>query len=113
MSKKPAKSKLLMPNLPNELPLASINELREEDSVALSLIQDCTLGTQTAANVAISQVLFKNVVFNSVHWPALKLTDTVFDQCDLSNVDFTHCFMDRVQLTNCKLGKGLGTVVVS
>jgi Uncharacterized low-complexity proteins len=103
MVQKSAQSKLLAPNLPPELPLVHINEFHDEDRVQRSLIQDCALEAQTAENIAISQVIFKNVDFNRLHWPYAKLTDTVFEQCDLSNVDFSQCFMDRVQLTNCKL----------
>ncbi|QDR79538.1 pentapeptide repeat-containing protein [Sporomusa termitida] len=103
MVKKSAKSKLLSPNLPPKLSLAHNTEFHDEDCVRLSIIQDCTFETQTAENIAIDQVLFKNVDFNHLHWPCAKLTDTVFEQCDLSNVDFGQCFMDRVRLTNCKL----------
>ena len=103
MVKKSVEFKPLTPNLPSQLPLVQINEFYDEDCVKLSLIQDCAFEAQTAENIAISQVLFKNVVFNHLHWPNVKLTDTVFEQCDLSNVDFSQCFMDRVQLINCKL----------
>lgn len=98
-----AKSKVIAPNLPQELPLVHINTFHEEDYVKLCLIQDDTFADQNATNIAISQVLFKNVVFNDIHWPFTKITDTIFENCDLSNVDFSQCFMDRVRLTNCKL----------
>lgn len=103
MVKTLAKSKLIPPNLPHELPLTHITAFHDEDCTKLSLIQDCTFEAQNATNIAFSQVLFKNVVFNCIHWPLAKITDTIFEKCDLSNVDFSQCFMDRVRLTNCKL----------
>ncbi|WP_094602980.1 hypothetical protein SPSIL_040840 [Sporomusa silvacetica DSM 10669] len=97
------KTKLKAPNLPQQLPLVHIHDFHDEDCVKLSLIQDCTFEAQNATNIVVSQVLFKNVVFNYTHWPFAKITDTIFEKCDLSNVNFSQCFMDRVRLTNCKL----------
>lgn len=103
MIQKSVKSKLLAPNLPDKLPLAHINEFHDEDRVKLSLIKDCTFKAQNAANIDVSQVLFKNIIFNRIHWPFAKITDAIFEKCDLSNVDFSQCFMDRVRFNNCKL----------
>lgn len=103
MVKKTTESKPVAPDLPCELPLTHKAEFHDEDCVKLSLIQECTFETQTAENIIVNQVIFKNVDFNRLHWPCVQLTDTVFEQCDLSNVDFTQCSMDRVQLINCKL----------
>jgi uncharacterized protein YjbI with pentapeptide repeats len=101
--KKSVEHLLLAPNLPPNLPLSQMNQFHDEDNVELSLIQDCTIEVQSAENLKINQVVFKNVVFKNVHWPGVKLTDTVFEQCDLSNIDFSQCNMDRVKLINCKL----------
>jgi len=103
MAKKDAEKQPIGPNLPSQLSLAQTSRFDDEECVELSLIQDCAMEEQTADNIVVSQVMFKNVVFTGVRWPNAKITDTVFEQSDLSNADFSRCFMERVQFRNCKM----------
>ncbi|MBP2649961.1 MAG: Pentapeptide repeat (8 copies) [Firmicutes bacterium] len=103
MYKKSAKPKITEPNLPSDLPLLGVDSIQDEEVIELGLIQDSRIPFQTAENIVISQAIFRNVAFNHISLPNAKLTDIIFEKCDLSNVDFSQCFMDRVRLNNCKL----------
>ena len=71
-----------------------IIELSEEnildDAVfSCGTINDCTLDDYHAERMTFKHVIFHNVVFNKIKFKQIDLMGVRFQNCDLSNVDFS------------------------
>jgi len=95
--------KITVPHIPQKLSQVEVTMFHDEEYIHDCLIENCTIDEHQAMNIDISQVVFRNVVFNHICWPFAKITDAIFERCDLSNMNFNEGFMDQVQLTSCKL----------
>lgn len=95
--------KITVPHIPQKLSQVEVTMFQDEEYIHDCLIENCTIDEHEAMNIDISQVVFRNVIFNHSCWPFAKITDTIFEGCDLSNMNFNEGFMDRVQLKNCRV----------
>ena len=98
------KSTIQAPKLPRVLDhLIWNDELEEEGYIRNAKFQNCNIESQNTKKVIWDSVVFSNVIFIGSSFPFAELTDVVFEECDLSNVDFSESILHRVVIKNCKL----------
>lgn len=98
------KSTIQAPKLPRVLDhLIWNDELEEEGYIRNGKFQNCNIESQNTKKVIWDSVVFSNVTFVGSSFPFAELTDVVFEECDLSNVDFSESILHRVVIKNCKL----------
>ena len=78
------------PKLTEHLPEANFQMIYEEDPPSLfhGHLTDCTISDVEIERPDFSKMWFKNVLFQNVSFENVELTDVVFENCDLSNVNF-------------------------
>lgn len=69
----------------------------------MGMIVDCVIEDQEANKVTFDKIIFKNVTFTESTLTGVELTDVIFEQCDLSNVDFSDAIIHRTEFKDCKM----------
>ncbi|WP_342564648.1 pentapeptide repeat-containing protein [Paenibacillus sp. FSL R7-0345] len=97
--------KIEFPKIPDPalLPPQHIDALQTKEEYSRCQISDIQLEYQEAEKVSFDKVLFKNVTISESTLRAIELTDVVFENCDLSNVDFSEAFVHRTEFRQCKM----------
>ncbi|MBY0014427.1 pentapeptide repeat-containing protein [Paenibacillus typhae] len=85
------------------LPLQPIDALQTKEEYSRCQISDIQLEYQEAEKVSFDKVLFKNVIISESSLRAIELTDVIFENCDLSNVNFSEAFIHRTEFRQCKM----------
>lgn len=80
-----------------------VYSLESREEICNKSIEDLTIDNQEANRVSFDKVLFKNVVITESALREIELTDTIFEKCDLSNIDFSGSFIHRTEFRDCKL----------
>ena len=99
------KTKVLRPKLNNNLDQIELyrENITDEADFSFAIVSDCSLEKLDANKIAFKQVIFKNVIFNEIVFRCIDLVDIRFENCDLSNVDFSEGSLHRVEFINCKI----------
>tara|TARA_B100000965_G_scaffold345281_1_gene315967 strand:+ start:105 stop:761 length:657 start_codon:yes stop_codon:yes gene_type:complete len=105
MNSKQVQLKVMKPKLINGIERKSIDiiDIEDEDIFKDVYVSDCTIENEAARHVSFNGVVFKNVNFKELELSSLDLTDVRFEDCDLSNVNFSGAIIHRVEFINCKL----------
>ena len=59
---------------------------------------DCEIRTKTADKLKVDGVIFSKMDFKDIFLKSLELTDVRFENCDLSNADFSGAVIHRAEL---------------
>ncbi|WP_151733025.1 pentapeptide repeat-containing protein ['Paenibacillus yunnanensis' Narsing Rao et al. 2020] len=84
----------------------TLHSLADREEVTNCIVSDCLIEYQEATRVACDKVIFRNVTIAESALPSIELTDVIFENCDLSNVNFSEAFIHRTEFRRCKM---LGT----
>ncbi|MFF3925268.1 pentapeptide repeat-containing protein [Paenibacillus lactis] len=95
--------KIIKPKLPKQLEPIRLSDAGIDDEASFQqfFCKDETLSDITAHKVLFDQMTFDSVAFERVSLRHAELTDIVFRQCDLSNVDFSEAILHRVEFHHC------------
>lgn len=97
--------KIEKPKIPAYLEPYTLSDYEwgDEQIITDSIFQDSEIINQTAFKVCFDRVKFVNVNFRGTSLRKTEFTDVVFDNCDLSNIDFGESVFHRVTFHQCKL----------
>ncbi len=87
----------------NSLLPQQVHTLQSKEEISHCLISDSLIEYQEADRVSFDKVIFRNVTIAESTLHAIELTDVIFENCDLSNVNFSDAFVHRTEFRNCKL----------
>jgi uncharacterized protein YjbI with pentapeptide repeats len=93
------------PNLPNKLPLASFDDLFDEEDPYIEgahFIND-VLVIPVNRNVEFKSVHFEKVRFIHTSLQQAYFKDCFFDHCELVNAEFTESTLKQVHFKDCRL----------
>lgn len=99
------KNKIESPKINELTPLSAlqVDSLMSKEEYSSCLISDCLIEYQEAERVSFDKVMFKNVTITESSLGGIELTDVIFENCDLSNVDFSEAFVHRTEFRHCKM----------
>ncbi|WP_310831757.1 pentapeptide repeat-containing protein [Paenibacillus pedocola] len=99
------KDKIDLPKIsdPALLPPQQIDLLETKEEYSNCLISDVQFEYQEADKVSFDKVFFKNVIISNSSLRGIELTDVIFENCDLSNVNFSEAFVHRTEFRQCKM----------
>lgn len=99
------KNKIDLPKIsePALLPPQHVEALQTKEEYSGCLISDTQFQYQEADKVSFDKVFFKNVTVSDSSLCGMELTDVIFENCDLSNVNFSEAFVHRTEFRQCKM----------
>lgn len=97
--------KLEQPKLPPILePCTSLEDcIREDPYVHGKLFEGCTISNLDIECLHLDGCCFKNVFFEDCRFPMIDMIDTVFENCEVLNLQFSEGAIHRIHFTHCRL----------
>lgn len=95
--------KITAPRIPGNLNTNGPEGFFEEDLISQMSLVEYEYPYQEATQVCFEQSHFQKVNLAGSHFGRFECVDLIFENCDLSNVEWIEASFHRVQFINCKL----------
>ena len=95
------KIKIQKPKMPISLNNCddAINEILDYEKLEEALVENTTIDGIENLSVSLNLCIFINVVFEYCDFRRIDMTDIIFENCDLSNINFPYSSLYRVEFT--------------